>query len=131
MTIRCGGNLYGVTVYHPAYGHSESAVLQVARSGPRGILQCGPEWTARHEQEVRRQEDEANHSKAKTLWFSRLHGRYWMIALFRSEVRPAAGRGCRTLPTPSNQQGKARLAPVGREVIFSSGIYTYGSLIPA
>ena len=29
---------------------------------------------------------------------------------------------------PFNQQGKVRLAPVGREVIFSSGIYTYGSL---
>jgi hypothetical protein len=30
-----------------------------------------------------------------------------------------------------NQQGKARLAPVGREVIFGSGTYTYGSLRPA
>jgi hypothetical protein len=76
-TIHCGGNLYGVAVYYAAYGDYGTAVLQVARSGPRGILlQRGPYRTARHECEERRQEDEANHSQAKTLWFSRLHGRY-------------------------------------------------------
>jgi hypothetical protein len=32
------------------------------------------------------------------------------------------------LLAPSDQQDKACLALVGREVIFSSGIYTYGSL---
>jgi len=57
----------------------------IACSGQRGILlQPGLERTARHEQEVRRQEDEANHSQARALWFSRLHGRYWMIALLPS-----------------------------------------------
>lgn len=35
------------------------------------------------------------------------------------------------MPAPFDQQGKARLAPVGREVIFGSDIYTYGSLRPA
>jgi hypothetical protein len=35
------------------------------------------------------------------------------------------------LPAPFNQKGKARLTPVRREVIFGSGIYTYGSLRPA
>jgi hypothetical protein len=35
------------------------------------------------------------------------------------------------LPAPFNQQSKARLAAVGREAIFGSGIYTYGSLRPA
>ena len=53
-----GGNLYGVTVYHPAYGDHETAILRVARSGPRAILlQLGPDLTACHEQEERRQED--------------------------------------------------------------------------
>jgi hypothetical protein len=32
---------------------------------------------------------------------------------------------------PFDQRGKAGLAPVGREVIFGRGIYTYGSLRPA
>ena len=35
------------------------------------------------------------------------------------------------MPAPFNQRGKARLAPVGREVVFGSGIYTYSSLRPA
>ena len=35
------------------------------------------------------------------------------------------------MPAPFNQQGKARLASVGREVIFGSGTYTSGSLRPA
>jgi len=34
-----------------------------------------------------------------------------------------AGEGSRSLPDPFNQQGKARLAPVGREVIFGSVTY--------
>jgi hypothetical protein len=29
------------------------------------------------------------------------------------------------LPTPFDQQGKVRLAPVGREVMFGSCIYTF------
>jgi hypothetical protein len=64
---------------------------------------------------------------SKTLRFSPPHGRYRIIALFRPEVRPAAG----SLPVPSNQKGKARLAPVGREVIFGSCTYTHGLLRPA
>ena len=64
-----GGDLCGVAVYHPAYGDHERAVLQVTRSGQRSILlQRGPDRTARHEREERRQEDQANHSQARTLW---------------------------------------------------------------
>jgi hypothetical protein len=37
----------------------------------------------------------------------------------------------RSLPAPFNQQGKARLAPVGREVIFGTYTYTYDLLRPA
>jgi hypothetical protein len=39
-----GGDLYGVPVYHPADGDHETAILQVARCGPRAILlQRGPD----------------------------------------------------------------------------------------
>jgi hypothetical protein len=103
----------------------------IARSGPRGILlQCGHDQTAGHEHEEQRQKDKTDRSRTKMLWFSHPH-EHRRIALFRPEVRSATGRDIRSLPTPFNQQGKARLAPVGREVIFSSGIYTYGSLRPA
>jgi hypothetical protein len=51
-------DLYGVAVYHPAYGHHETAVFQVALCDPRSILfQRGPDLTARHEREERRLED--------------------------------------------------------------------------
>jgi hypothetical protein len=37
-TVHCGRDLYSVAVYHPAYGDHGPVVLQVARSGQRGIL---------------------------------------------------------------------------------------------
>jgi hypothetical protein len=73
-----------VTVYHPADGDHETAVLQVARFGQRGIiLQRGSERTAGHEHEERRQKEKTDRSRPKTLWSSRRHG-YRMIALFPS-----------------------------------------------
>ena len=129
--VDCGGDLYRVAVYHPAYGHHESAVLQDARSGPRGILlQHGSDRTAGHEHEEQRQNDKPDHSRTKTLWFSRLHGRSWMIALFPLRGSTSS-RGGRSSLAPLHQRGKACLAPVGREVIFGCGIYTFGSLRPA
>ena len=101
--VDCGGDLYRVAVYHPAYGHHESAVLQDARSGPRGILlQHGSDRTAGHEHEEQRQNDKPDHSRTKTLWFSRLHGRSWMIALFPLRGSTSSrGAGVRRLPSIS------------------------------
>jgi hypothetical protein len=54
-----------------------------------------------------------------------------MIALFSSRGPTSSREEGRSLPAPFNQRGKARLAQVGREVIFGSCTYTYGSLRPA
>jgi hypothetical protein len=51
-----------------------------------------------------------------------------MIALFPSRGPTSSREGYQEFVDPFNQQGKARLAPVGREIIFGSGIYTYSSL---
>lgn len=66
-TVHCERDLYSVAVYHPADGHHESAVLQVARCGPRAILlQRGPERTAGYKHEQRRQKDKTDHSRTKS-----------------------------------------------------------------
>jgi hypothetical protein len=41
-----------------------------------------------------------------------------------------AGRGGRSSLVPFSRRGKARLVPVGREVVFGSGTYTHGSPRP-
>jgi hypothetical protein len=87
------GDLYGVTVHHPPNGDHGTTVLQVARSGPRGILlQCGPDLIAGHEHEERRQKDKTDHSRTKTLWLSPPHG-YRMIALFPSRGPTSSREG--------------------------------------
>jgi hypothetical protein len=45
-----GGNLYGVAVYHPAYGDHETTVVQVTRSGQgKSLLQHEPRRAARRQ----------------------------------------------------------------------------------
>jgi hypothetical protein len=53
-----------------------------------------------------------------------------MIALFPSRGPTSSREEGRSLPAPFDQRGKARLAPVGREVIFGCSTYTSDSLRP-